>query len=186
MKTTICSTGVDVETAMNAVIIYDDLDLAGKVRAVLQSAASMAHASVLWHINVWRLDQLLSNSAEVMVLEDTAAAHLIVLAVRGRTAALDRLLEWMDKWAGHRTVQEAALAVFEEEGAKADSPQIADEFSRFAEHHGLGFVPGTDNCPAQGSHEYGSRVPLESRAPVVRADVEPPGHYRYQDWGLND
>jgi hypothetical protein len=186
MKTTICSTEVDVETAMNAVIIYDDLDLAGKVRAVLQSAASMAHASVLWHINVWRLDQLLSNSAEVTVLEDTAAAHLIVLAVQGRTAALDRLLEWMDKWAGHRMVQEAALSVFEEGGAKSDSPQIADKFSRFAEHHGLGFVSGTDDQPAPGSHEDGTHVSLESRAPAMRADVESPGHYGYRDWGLNE
>jgi hypothetical protein len=171
---------------MNAVIIYDDLDLAGKVRAVLQSAASMAHASVLWHINAWRLDQLLSDSTEGTVLEDTSAAHLIVLAVRGRTAALDRLLEWMDKWAGHRTVQEAALAVFEEEGAKANSPQIADEFSRFAEHHGLGFVSGTDDRSAPGSHEDGTHVPLESRAPAMRAEVEPPSLYEYRDWGLNE
>src|SRR5919108_309314 len=54
----------DFEVTMNAVIIYDEFDLAANSHGVLRKAANRADDASLWSIKPWRLDMLIRRATE--------------------------------------------------------------------------------------------------------------------------
>ncbi len=173
---------------MNAVIIYDDLDFASKAQALLGCAAHRADEALLWTVKPWRLDLLILPLTADEALKDAAEAHLIVFAVRSQADLPPRLLDWLEKWAGCRQVQDAALAVFDGGNGDMLSGTAAPELSQFAERHGLSFILG-DVGPSeeesallvQSLHE---RTMAQTATLLGILEQEPLDHYC--GWGIND
>jgi hypothetical protein len=140
---------------MNAVIIYDRFEIAAKANAVLERATHRTGETVNWNVKPWRVDMLNLRLTAEAALAEAAEAHLIVVAVREVQALL---VDWLERWATCRHVQEAALAVWD--GGNADTRRTREipELSRFARRHGLSLL--LDDMP-QLMPKQSSNVPSQ-------------------------
>jgi hypothetical protein len=134
-----------VEGTMNAVIIYDEFDYAAKAKAMLERAAHRTDETTHWGVRLWRVDVLKLPPAAEAALAEATEAHLIVLAVR---QVQFLLMDWLERWAACRQVQEAALALWDAGNADTRSARAAPELLQFAGHHGLSLI-FDDNAMAE-------------------------------------
>ena len=124
---------------MNAVIIYDEFDYATKANVMLARAARRADETTQWDVKPWKLDMLKLSPTADAALTEASDAHLIVLALRQPESLPAWLFAWLETWAEHRQVQEAALAFWHGENAGGSSMAVV-ELSQFAERRGLSFI----------------------------------------------
>lgn len=134
---------------MNAIIIYDEDDLAERAKTLLKHASQRANEVMRWEIKLWRFDVLLHLPTAGRTLTDALGAHLIVLAIRSQEDITPWLLDWLETWAQHRQVQDAALAVFNGEEGGMLSTTAPPGLYEFAIRHGLHFIFG-DVTPSFG------------------------------------
>src|SRR5579863_8472759 len=125
------------DTAMKALIFYDDLDCALNTKGILHHASHHAGVTVQWTIRPWRLNMLQFSPTAEDALRDAADAHLILLAVRHSPSLPSWLMDWLDRWAALRQTPDAALAVICDGANKASVAQATVELSRFARRYGL-------------------------------------------------
>jgi hypothetical protein len=172
------------ETIMKAVIIYDDFACATKANATLERACHQAHQTTRWDVNLWRLDLLnLSPPAEKTLAEATEA-HLIVLVLRELGSIPAGLLDWLEIWAAHRQVGDAALAVFGGGSGDASSAPVMPELSRFAGRHGLSFI-FDDGGPTGDESGFFARDRREREA-ALTPPPQPIVDDVYPHWGINE
>lgn len=173
---------------MNAVILYDEMELAVKANAMLVRAANRADAAVPWSVNPWRLDMLMLRPTAADALHDAAAAHLIVLAVRNQAELSPWLLNWLERWAGCRENQDTALAVFDGFNGDRLAANTVPALSRFAERHGLSFIFGDVNPDDDGSPKALDDLHEREVAitPTMAHILEQSPRSYYQCWGINE
>jgi hypothetical protein len=134
------------DATMGAVIIYDTCDFAAKAKAMLERVAHRMDEPTHWSFKPWRADMLKVPPAAEAALAEAAEAHLIVLAVCQVQSLLSWLVDWLERWATRRLVQEAALAVWDGGNAAPHLTRATAELLQFAERHGLSLIFG-DNPP---------------------------------------
>jgi hypothetical protein len=98
---------------MNIVIIYDKFDFAAKVNAMLERATHRTDETADWSVKLWRADLLKLPPTAEAALAEAVEAHLIMLAVRRIQSFLPWLVDWLERWAARRQIQQATLAVWE-------------------------------------------------------------------------
>jgi hypothetical protein len=125
---------------MKALIIYDDITCAANTTAILHRVAHHADITVKWEITPWRLNRLEFPPTANQALEDAADAHLIVFAVRSTPRLPAWLMDWLEEWARHRQIPDAAVAIIGDGTAVAAVAPATTELSRFARQHGLSFI----------------------------------------------
>lgn len=133
------------------------------------------------------MDMLALPPAAETALVEAAEAHLIVIAVQ---KVQPLLIDWLERWANCRQVQEAALAVWD--GTNADRLTISTcatpELSQFTGRHGLSLLFGNnalvgDKSSMNSSDLRGREVSL---TPTLLHIVEQPLRDSHQHWGIND
>lgn len=127
---------------MKAIILYDKLDLATKARAVLEAAAERADPPAPWSVKRWRVNLLTLPGIGKAALNDSAGAHLMLLALRQSESLPIWLPAWLEKWAQRRQVKLAAFAVFDTGAGDRLSKKAPAELAQLIERHGLNFVFG--------------------------------------------
>jgi len=137
---------------MKALIIYDDITCAANTTAILHRVAHHADITVKWEITPWRLNRLEFPPTAKQALGDAADADLIVFAVRSTPKLPVWLMDWLEEWAGHRHIPDAAVAIIGDGTAVAAAAPATTELSQFARQHGLSFIfnnhGGIDDEPA--------------------------------------
>jgi hypothetical protein len=128
------------EVAMNVVIIYDHFDFALNAKAILERVVHWTDETMHCSVKPWRVDMLKLPSTAEAALAEAAEAHLIMFAVRQVRQHLPWLVDWLERWARCRQVQEAALAVWDERNADTRPARAAPELSQFATRHGLNLI----------------------------------------------
>src|SRR6267378_5802818 len=113
------------DSTMKALIIYDDFDSAAKANTTLQHSAHKADFTVQWNIRPWRVDLLKFPPTADEALTEALDAHLIVFAGRSAQSLPFWLERWLEQWAKHRRVKDAALAVASAGSSKAISSASA-------------------------------------------------------------
>ena len=173
---------------MNAVIIYDDLNVAAKAKAALERAAFRADEALLWTVEFWRLDMLILPPVTEAVLAKAAEAHLIMLAVRQAQLLPAWLLDWLERWATCREVQDAALALLEGGTGNALSAPPPPQMSRLAERYGLGLIFGDVRPTADDSVVLARGLGQceVSATSALRHTIVAPSHDYDRNWGIND
>ncbi len=169
---------------MNAIIIYDDLACAAKVNAMLARAAGRAEETAHWNVKPWRLDLLDRPPTVGESRRDAADAHLIVIALREPGSLPAGLLDWLETWAAHREVRDAALAVFGGGNSDAPTAPAMPGLLRLAERHGLSFIfddggPAGEE-PAFFARDRHERESLMTSTPQQFLDDVHP------HWGINE
>jgi hypothetical protein len=176
------------EATMNAVIIYDRFDFAAKAKAMLERAAHGTGEATHWSVKPWRVDMLELPPAAEAALAEAAEAHLIVLALRQVQSLFPWLVDWLERWATCRQVQEAALAVWDSGNADTRPVRATPELSQFAGRHGLSLLfddsaPVKDESSMFASDLHEREVAL---TPTLQHILERPVHDNYQHWGINE
>jgi hypothetical protein len=170
-----------------AIIVYDDFALAAKANSMLWKAVDRTDEAGQWNVKLWRLDLLrLSPSAEQALME-AADAGLIVIAMRRDQFLPIWLAEWLEQWARHRQIHDAALAVYGGGSGDAVSSPLTVELSQFSRRHGLTFIC---DVPVEAADESASfLLQLRERettlTPALKKNFEQ-GQNGYQRWGLNE
>jgi hypothetical protein len=174
------------EATLNAVIIYDDRDVAAKAKAALERAVERADRALRWSVELWRLDMLNLPPTADAALGEASAAHLVVLGVRQSRLLPVWLWEWLEEWALRRQVPDAALALFHGAAAGVATPTPA--LAEFAERHGLSYIfggssAGGDDAAAFTRNLRAREIPA---TPMWRhLTDETPGGF-YQHGGINE
>ena len=176
---------------MNVVIIYDKFDFAAKVNAMLERATHRTDGTMDWSVKLWRADLLKLPPTAEAALAEAVEAHLIMLAVRRIQSLLPWVVDWLERWAARRQVQQAALAVWDGGSTDTRLARSTPELSQFALRHGLSIV-FDDNAlvgnksslvPSDPQKQEVSLIPTLQHIPEqpVGDDIL---HWRH--WGLND
>lgn len=174
------------EATLNAVIIYDDRDVAVKAKAALERAAERAERALTWKVELWRLDMLNLPPTSDMALAEAAGAHLVVLGVRQMRLVPVWLLDWLEEWALRRQVEDAALALFH--GGAAGPTTPAPALSKLAERHGLSYIFGDANASDEESGLFARSLHLRqvSVTSTLRRIMDEPKGDSYLHGGLNE
>jgi hypothetical protein len=176
------------EATMNAVIIYDRFDFAAKARAMLERAAHETDETTHWSVKPWRVDMLELPPAAEAALAEAAEAHLIVLALRQVQSLFPWLVDWLERWATCRQVQEAALAVWDSGSADTRSARATSELSQFAGRHGLSLIFDDHALVEDKSSMFASDLHEREVAltPTIQHILERPVRDNHQQWGINE
>jgi hypothetical protein len=174
------------EARLNAVIIYDDRDVAAKAKAALDRAVERADRALTWSVELWRLDMLNLPPTADAALVEASAAHLVVLGVRQSRLLPVWLWEWLEEWALRRQVPDAALALFHGAAAGAGTPTPA--LAEFAERHGLSYIFGgsSANEADSGAFVRSLRERETSVTPTLRHLLDEPARDFYRHGGINE
>lgn len=176
---------------MEAVIIYDDLDVASRAIARLDDGSHGGDEITRWGLKWWRFEVLKAQPAAERALTESRDAHLIVLAVHDQAEISPALLCWLENWAVRRTVQDAALAVFDGASSNTLSLAASPELSAFAVRHELSLIVDEGGSSQESSHVRPPALPqLEIDpllfAPSLRAVGGCPDFSRRRDWKTGD
>ena len=165
-------TGQIPKPTLNVLLIYDDVEIAARTHAMLAEAAKRPDdAWVHWEIRPWRLELLFLLPTADLALMDAAGAHLMVFALGGRADRSAGLLIWLETWAVHRYVQNAALALFEGWGGETFSASVTEKVAWFAERYGLSFLVVDANSGEDKAAPFkAARVTAERRASPAEQD----------------
>jgi hypothetical protein len=176
------------DATMNVVIIYDRFDFAAKANAMLERAAHGTDEIMKWSVRPWRVDMLKLPPAAEAALVEAADAHLIVLAGRKVQALPPWLADWLERWAASRQVQEAALAVWDDENADTGPARETAELSQFARRHGLSLILDADALAGDESPMFGRGLDKgEVSAPsTLKQTLQQPVSDSYRHWGINE
>jgi hypothetical protein len=139
---------------MKALIIYDDFHSAIKANASLQYSAHKADLAVQWDIHPWRVDMLKFPPTADEALTEGLDAHLIVFAGHSAQSLPFWLERWLEQWAKHRRVKDAALAVIGAGSSEAlSSASAKPDLSQFARRHDLNIIFDDDLASIPSSIE---------------------------------
>jgi hypothetical protein len=174
--------------AMIAVIIYDKFDFAARANSMLERAAHRTGETMHWSVNPWRTDMLKLPPASEAALAEAAEARLIVLAVLQVHSLAPCLVDWLERWATRRQVQEAALAVWNGGNADTSLVRATPELSQFAERHGLSLIFDDNALVGDKSSMFTSEPHKRdvSFIPTPQHTLEQPARDHYQHGGINE
>jgi hypothetical protein len=174
-----------IELTLKAAVIYDDFDYAARTATLLERAAVHAGEAMQWDVKPWRLDLLKPSSLAAAALDETVDADLIVVALCQTHRLSDELMEWLEQWAAHRQIGDAAMmGLCPEETAGSRSSW--NRLKTFAEWQGLLFL-GHHNVPndaesADIAHQLWQRK--QPVGPALRWPLDSKRAPRH--WGINE
>lgn len=173
---------------MKALIIYDNFAFAAKANTILQRASDRLDSTIHWNVRPWRVDALnLARNADEALL-DAADSHLIVFAGHRAQSTPSWLLDWLERWAACRQIQDAAFAVIGGRNGQMLSMSAMPELSRFAKRHGLSFITGEASFVSDEQEHQIQRKPGDELPPpaVQLRFTDSPAGPGYRGWGIND
>jgi hypothetical protein len=175
------------DATTNAVIIYEEFDYATKAKATLERAAQRTDETTHWGVRLWRVDVLKLPLAAEAALAEAVEAHLIMLAVRQVQPLLPWLMDWLERWATRRQIQEAALAVWGGGSAHTRLSRATPELSQFAGRHGLSLILDDNALVEDKSSIFTSDLHKRevSMTPTLQHILEQ-SERGHQHWGLNE
>ena len=162
---------------MKAVVIYENVEFADRVGAILRRVASRAEINIKWTVLRLSVDELSGKKFVGKALVRARDAHLIVVPAKLAQSIPISLLGWLERWAQARHNGEMALGILDDNTlGRAQAPMHPD-LSEFAHKHGLAVI------------RDGSFLDLERRtAPHIElyryGNFDQPGTNR--SFGIND
>ena len=180
---------ISSNTINSAIIIYDDFELAVNANVMLRQAARHAREAKTWTVNPIRTNMLSIPPIASRALHEAVDTNLIVLAVRNEKEISPTLLRWLDSWAEHRTVEDAALAVYDGGKGEVFSSPATLGLSRFAKRHGLHFIFDEEGV-AEENESAAFLERLHEREVTMTSTLmhileETPADF-YEGWGINE
>src|ERR1700704_2606078 len=118
-------------TNIKTLIIYEGFHRVVKAIAALERAPNDADATLAWNIWPWRVDMLQFPAIAAEALIEAIEAHLIVLAGLRAQSLPVWLPDWLEQWATHRPIEDAAPAIIGRRNDHMFSAPPPPELSRF-------------------------------------------------------
>jgi hypothetical protein len=176
------------EMTLKSAVMYDDFDFAARAAALLERAAIRADAAIKWDLKPWRFDVLKQSVLAKAAFAETTDADLIVVASCGTHLPPDELMDWLEQWAAHRQIKDAAVMAFCPE-ENAGPMSLGERLKQFAEWHGLPFLGSRILQDDGASTDFVHRLwrqrqlpqPVAPSLELSGGSARPPRH-----WGINE
>ena len=176
------------DSAMKALIVYDDLAIAVRANVALRHSARNADFAVRWKVNPWQIDMLKFSPTTEEALMDALDAHLVVIARSSAKSSTFWFRGWVELWAERHQIQGAALALLGYGSSDGLPAPVIDEFSSLAQRHELSLIfdegPRGKNQSNFIQQSLGGQKLLASK-PVMPIPDEQVRH-PYSHWGINE
>jgi hypothetical protein len=172
-----------IELTLKAAVVYDDFDFAARTAALLERAARRSDEALKWDVKPWRIDLLKPSSLADAALEETLDADLVVVALCTTHLLTDDLMEWLEHWAAHRQIGDAAMLVLCPEET-AGPASCWNRLKEFAEWRGLFFLGSHSLQTDLESADFVRR--LWQRKHTVVPEVPWSADPAPRHWGLNE
>ncbi len=124
---------------MKAMIICDDFTFVVKARATLQRVGSQPEVGARWTIRSWPVNALHHEEMAEKALAEAADAHLIVIPASRAHSIPSWLRDWLRRWAAHRLIPDAAVAVIGDGADPGINESVSPELTRIVREHALNF-----------------------------------------------
>lgn len=176
------------EPTMNAMIIYDEGNRAREASARLMRASDRADEATQWNFSVWRADMLEHPLLAEEALEQAVEAHLLMLAVAPQKELPPALLKWLETWAAHRRVGDAAVALLNGGFGDTLSAMATPALLDLAERHSLSLIAG-DSGPVDIEPPGLPQPRLEAEVAYTAAmthSLAEPSWESCRHWGINE
>ncbi|MCS7089826.1 MAG: hypothetical protein RMN51_01060 [Verrucomicrobiota bacterium] len=174
---------------IKAFLLYDDAAWASMAKVLLEQVVQQCEESGV-SVIPWRADLLSPTGFADAALAEALDAPLMVIAL-ARTGFLPmKLLDWLEVWAGCRTVPDAAMGLITSSNLRVSAPLIRSELEALAHRHGISWL-GALEADAEGEIKSESEALTEGLqvreqvvTPVLRNIMSGPAPYRF--YGLNE
>jgi hypothetical protein len=129
---------------MKALIIYETISSALKAIISLRNADSSAGQQTPWKIKLWRIGLMRFPSMAGEALHESSDTNLILCAVRRTQALPSWMKHWLERWAMHRKIADAAVALMVDDAHDTGQVALANDMSKFSADHNLTFVANSE------------------------------------------
>jgi len=173
------------DMTLKATVIYDDFDFATRATGLLERAARRAREAVKWNVKPWRLDALKQPSLAEVAEAEAADADLVVFALNQTPSPPMELMMWLERWAAHRQIEDAAVMALLPDEIAAATP-FWHELEQFAGQFGLAFLSSHNVHENGDSMRFVQQLWLR-KLPAGMAfglSADPPHPARH--WGINE
>ncbi|MCL5098670.1 MAG: hypothetical protein M1608_14300 [Candidatus Omnitrophica bacterium] len=171
---------------MNTVVIYENYELAANAVSILKRVAQHADPAVELNLKPWRLDVLTTPPMTNAALAEAIDAELIILAMQESEPLPAWLMDWMELWAGHRQVQNAAVALLCGKEGKTLAAADAKDLQQFTDRHGLSYLSSQGETAKNESTDPGQVEMQHDSSPTSTSDDTPKRPNYNQHWGINE
>ena len=149
---------------MKAVIFCDGLGFAARARSILRRVGRRPEVDVRWTVKAWPIATLNHAASSRKIRSEVQDAHLVVISGDQARSLSGHLRNWLERWATHRRIKQAAVGVIDESD---DSRfQTFFDLERLIDEHGLNLIASQTRAPQLAeisrtfSEEPEQRLPL--------------------------
>ena len=147
--------------------VYGDDDTKQRVEAVLEHLAGRLGKDFELTAVLQRLDTLGQPPSSNESRTNAADADILILALETAARLQTELVDWLEKWAAHRNVADAALGVFTTGQGPIHLPTI-ELLRQFTERHGLALLFSGDDVAGHAQKSTARQaLPPETKAPFT-------------------
>ena len=125
---------------MKAVIFCDDFAFAARARSILLRVGRRPDVNIHWKVKTWPIVALDQAALSEMIRSEVGDAHLIVISGDHARSLPLELRNWLEQWATHRHVEEAAVGVIDESAHSAVETEEFSELKLLLDKHGLSLI----------------------------------------------
>ena len=176
------------DSAIKALIIYEDFDSAVRANVALQHSARNVDFAVQWNVNPWRIDLLQFSPTAEAALTDASYAHLIIIASCSGKSSAFWFQDWLEHWAKCHQIEGAALALFGVGYSDGLAASAIREFSSIARRHGLSLIFGDDRSRKEQlnfiERSLNGQKLLASKSVMPILDEQ--ARHPHSCWGINE
>jgi hypothetical protein len=135
--------GGEVQLALDAVMLYEDLSTGLRGKGVLDCAARLLPGSPHFNLAIWRFDVLRVAIVRELALHKASVADVVMLSAHGGKALPKVVLRWLRHWLGRKRDEPCALMISLNQDSRdsASAAQIISSLQAEANTSGVAVFP---------------------------------------------
>ena len=105
----------DVNSALNVVIAYEDLETGKRAMKTYEYMVQQLGEECLFANQMWKFDVLAVPKLKEIAAKDAAAAEIIIISAHAGHELPAEVKSWIEMWLGYKTEASALVALFDGE-----------------------------------------------------------------------
>lgn len=127
---------------MKAVIFCDGFGFADRAHSILRRVGRHPNVDVRWIVKAWPIAALNHAVSSRNIRSEVEDAHLVVISGDQARSFPRQLRDWLQQWATHRRIEQAAVGVIDESGHPAAELEAFYDLEQLIDEYGLNLITG--------------------------------------------
>lgn len=167
---------------LEVVVIYDDLEAAGRARQSLENLQWARRAAPIVSTRLWKLELLENSFLREQAAKEAAIADLILLAVSAVHTLPACVRKWLRRWAEYRSAHPCTFCLLggPKTSRQAGEPQARAALENLVRRAGAEFFVGVCRAPGAAALKTPPSVSPAVLEPLARKSKPP------TRWGVSE